>query len=220
MTVRPAVVHTRRPSLLRGRIDAHLENVRRVAECAAVGMLWTLFSIPLVTAGAAWIAAAKVFNAWLRNDEEPPLVATFVGAMRKQLRAGAAAEFAVLVASGIAYLDIRFAAAARVPGAAVEMVAVALVAAVAIGVVQLAVARRAHTDQRMRDCVRDVWTMARLKPWSLVLVVIATATCAGLVAIVPALVLLMAGPLGFAVSAVYTRASAGFHAEPAGGSGR
>jgi len=188
-------------------VDAHLDNLRRTAECAAVGLLWTAFSIPVVTAGAAWIAAATIFDAWTRG-EEPPLLSTFVTAVRRRLLIGLVAQLVVAVVAVVAYLDIRFASAAHVPGANLEVAAVGLFAAGAIGVVQLALAHHARTGQPSRDAVRQAWIIARSAPWVVPLVVVATAVCAGLVALVPALILFIAGPLAYAVSVAYARAVA------------
>lgn len=188
-------------------IDAHLDNLRRTAECMAVGLLWTAFSIPIVTSGAAWIAAATIFDAWA-HGEEPPLFATFVAAVRRQLVPGLFAQIAVVAIAAVGYFDVRFAGAARVPGARIEMIAVALVAATSIAVIQLAVARGAHTGQRPRDAVRDAWAIVRSAPWTVLVVIMGTAICVGLVMLVPAFIVFMAGPLGYAVSAVYARASA------------
>jgi uncharacterized membrane protein YesL len=172
-----------------------------------------VFSLPVVTAGAAWLAAATVFEGWSR-DEEPPLLATFVGALRSQLRTGLLAELAAAVIGVIAYFDIRFAGAAQLPGAHLDMVAIALLAAAALGIVQLAVAQRAHTGSGPRDSVRGAVALARSTPWALPLVIFATAICATLVALIPALILLVAGPLAYAISVVHARARQ--RLEPAG----
>src|SRR6266700_5755437 len=123
MTTDPAGARTQRRLERQRWLDGHLESGRRAAECAAVGLLWTAFSIPVVTAGAAWIAAATIFDAWSRG-EEPPLVSTFVTTLRTQMRAGLAAQLAFAAVAVAAYFDIRIAGAAHVPGARIETVAV------------------------------------------------------------------------------------------------
>jgi uncharacterized membrane protein YesL len=197
-------------------VARQLENGRRAAECAAVGLLWTAFSLPVVTAGAAWLAAATVFDGWTR-DEEPRLVATFVAALRTQLRTGLLAQVALAVTGTVGYFDIRFAGAARVPGAWLEMLAVGLLAAVAAGLILLALADRAHTGGGVAGSLRGALALAGAAPWALPVVVLAAAVCATLVAIIPALVLIVAGPLAYAVSVVHARARLRFEPTPAAG---
>ncbi|GAA5190716.1 hypothetical protein GCM10023322_46530 [Rugosimonospora acidiphila] len=196
-------------------IERQLENGRRAAECAAVGLLWTAFSLPVFTAGAAWLAAATVFDRWA-DDEEPPLVATFVAALRTQLRAGLGAQCAVGLIAAIGYFDVRVAGAAHVFGARLEMFAVALLAAFAIGLVLLASAQRAHAGGTVGDSLRGAVALVGAAPWAVPLVVLAAAVCVILVAIVPALALVLAGPLAYAVSAVHVRARSGLPLPEAG----
>ncbi|GIH18796.1 DUF624 domain-containing protein [Rugosimonospora africana] len=208
---RPSGLWTGRSS---GRVERALENGRLAAECAAVGLLWAAFSLPVVTAGAAWLAAATVFDAWTR-DEEPKLLPTFVAALRTQLRTGLIAEVALAVIGAAGYFDIRFAGAAHVPGAWLERLALALIAAGAAGLVLLVLADRAHTGGGVRDSLRGALALAGAAPWAVPLVVFAAAVCATLVAIIPALLLIVAGPLAYAVSVVHARARLRSESAPA-----
>lgn len=206
MTTGPASTRTQRRLDRQRWLDGQLESGRRAAECAAAGLLWTAFSIPIFTAGAAWIAAATIFDAWSR-DEEPPLVSTFVTALRTQLRAGLAAQAAVAAVAAVAYFDVRIAGAAHVPGARIETIAVGMIAAGVIGIIQLAAAQRAHAGTGVLASGRAALAIAGAAPWALPLLTVATAVCAAVVALIPALMLVMAGPLAYAVSAVYSRAA-------------
>jgi uncharacterized membrane protein YesL len=206
MTTNPASARAQRRLDRQRWLEGHLESGRRAAECAAAGLLWTAFSIPIFTAGAAWIAVAAIFDAWSRG-EEPPLVSTFVTALRTQLRAGLAAQAAFAAVAAVAYFDIRVAAAAHIPGARIEAVAIGLIAAGATGIIQLAVAQRAHAGTGMLASARAALVIAGAAPWTLPLLIVATAVCAAVVALIPALLLVMAGPLAYAVSAVYARAA-------------
>src|SRR5215471_15513529 len=138
MTTNPASAGTRRRPDRQRWLDGHLESGRRAAECAAAGLLWTAFSIPVFTAGAAWIAAATIFDAWSRG-EEPPLVSTFATALRTQLRAGLAAHL---------------------PGGRIEAVAAGLIAAGLTGIIQLAVAQRAHAGTGVLASARAALAIA------------------------------------------------------------
>ncbi len=182
------------------------ELVRRAADCAAVGLLWTLFSLPVVTAGAAWLAASQIFTGWARDDE-PPLVRTFVTAVRGEVRVGLALAGSVFGAIAVAYLDARFAVAAHVPAARLETLAVIALAAVAVALLLLAAAHRARYATEWRVSLRAAGDLARAQPWSVPVVVLALITAAALVLVVPAFILFIAGPAAFAVSVTFTRAT-------------
>jgi uncharacterized membrane protein YesL len=186
--------------------EARYELVRRAAECAAVGFVWFVFSLPLVTAGGAWAAAASIFQAWTRG-EEPPLLRTFAREIRAQFLPGLATELCVALIVAIAYFDVRVATASRMPGFAVEAVAVVAIAAIAIGVLLLGVAHRAATGAAWADSVRGAVLLCRRRPWAPVVVVFAVAIAVALILVLPAFVGIMAGPACFATGAVYTRAS-------------
>lgn len=189
------------------------ENGRRAAECAAVGLLVTAFSIPVVTAGAAWIAAATIFASWTR-EEEPPLLATFTRTVRAQWRTGLVFELAAVVIAAVGYLDTRFAWAAGVPGARVEVVALLALTGVAAALLLLAVVVRAGTGAPPIECARQAAAIAVGAPWTVPALAAAVAVCVVLVLVVPAFVLLIAGPLGFAAAAVHARATV--EPDPAG----
>jgi uncharacterized membrane protein YesL len=218
MTVGTVNLSARRRVRREQWIARQLENGRRAAECAAVGLLWIAFSLPVVTAGAAWLAAATVFDAWTR-DEEPRLLATFVTALRVHLRTGLLAQAALAAIAAVGYFDIRVARAAHVFGAWLEMSAVALLAAAAVGLILIALAEVAHTGGAVRDGLRGALALAGTAPWAVPLVVFAAAVCVTLVAIIPALVLIVAGPLAYAVSVVHARARLRLDPVPAAGAG-
>jgi uncharacterized membrane protein YesL len=183
------------------------ETVRRAADCAAVGVLVVVFSIPLFTAGAAWAAGAEIFAAWVR-DEDPPLFRTFLRVVRRDLLSGVLALLAGVLIVAIAYFDIRVAIASRMPGFAVEAAAVCLIAAACLAALLLAFAHRAATSQKWMASVLAAVRLCRSRPWAPAVVLLALVVAAALVAAVPAFVALIAGPVGFAVAVVHARASA------------
>lgn len=193
------------PRPLRFPTAAHLEHIRRGAECAGVGLVWALFSLPVVTAGAAWIAAATIFAAWARR-EEPPVFATFARVVPRQLGAGLAGELTAAVIIAVVSLDVRFALAARVPGAWPEAALLAVLGAAALAIVLLAAHTRADSGGTAGECIRAALTLCTALPWVLPLLVTAVGVAAVLIALVPAFALVLAGPVSFAVCAVATRA--------------
>lgn len=181
------------------------EQVRTAAETMAVGALFLLFSLPVVTAGAAWCAAAEVVAGWHRK-RELPLWRTFTAVVRRDLAAGLAVEGVLLAVAALTWFEVHVVLGARMPGYALEAAALVLLGGLLAGFVLLAVACRADGGGiSWREAVRAAADHARSMPSTLPLVVTAMAFTAVLVAIVPAFAGFMAGPLAFAVSAVVAR---------------
>jgi len=182
------------------------ETARRAADCAAVGVLFFVFSIPLFTAGAAWAAGAEIFAAWIR-DEEPPLFRTFLRVVRRDLPSGFLALLAGVLIVAVADFDVRVALASRMPGFVAESAALCLIAAACLATLLIAFAHRAATSQTWMASVRAAVRLGRSRPWAPGIVMLALTVAASLVAVVPAFVVLIAGPVGFAVAVVHARAS-------------
>lgn len=180
------------------------EQVRTAAETMAVGALFLLFSLPVVTAGAAWCAAAEVVAGWHRK-RELPLLRTFAAVVRRDLVAGLVVEGALLAVAVLTWFEVHVVLGARMPGYALEAAALALLGGLLAGFVLLTVASRAGAVRSWRTAVRDAADQARSMPTTLPLVVTAMAFTAVLIAIVPAFAGFMAGPLAFAVSVVVAR---------------
>ena len=193
-----------------GRQEAALagrETIRRAADCAAVGVLFFVFSIPIFTAGAAWAAGAEIFAAWVR-DEEPPLFRTFLRVVRRDLLSGFLALLVGVLIVATAYFDVRVALASRMPGFVVEALALCVIAGACLATLLFAFAHRAATSHTWMASVRAAVRLGRSRPWAPAVVLLALAVAACLVAAVPAFVALIAGPVGFAVAVVHARAYA------------
>lgn len=170
----------------------------------AVGVLFLLFSLPVVTAGAAWCAAAEVTAGW-HQKREPALVRTFARVVRRDLRAGFVAQCAVVAVVAATWFEVRVVLASRLPGYPVEAAALALLGAGAVAFVLLTVACRAAEPTPWATAVRTAAAHARLMPTTLLLVVTGCVFVAALVAVIPAFAAFMAGPLAYAVSTVVAR---------------
>ncbi|GHH79680.1 hypothetical protein GCM10018793_33130 [Streptomyces sulfonofaciens] len=223
---------TRAPSAERGQVAAAgdrrrregtavlgpewAEQVRLAAETMAVGVLVVLFSLPLVTAGAAWCAAAEITAGWHRQ-REPALLRTFARTVRRDLLPGFAVQCAVLAVAAVALVEVRVVLASRLPGYPVEAAALALLGAGAVAFALFTVACRAagpgSAPRSWGDALRTAGRRVRSAPATLVLVVAACACVAALIAVIPAFAGFMAGPLAYAVSVVAARGSAGAGAE-------
>jgi uncharacterized membrane protein YesL len=184
------------------------ESVRRAAECALLGIVWAVFSLPLVTAGAAWSAVAEVCDAWHRA-EEPPLLRTFARVVRRDLFGGFAMALLAVAAAGVPLLETRVALAARLPGARLEGGALCVIGAVALTVVLLAFPQRAATAEPWRSALGSVARLCAARPWAVVVTAVALAVGAVIVIAYPPLIMLIGGPIGYAVSAVRARVVAG-----------
>lgn len=187
------------------------EQVRTAAETVAVGALFLLFSLPVVTAGAAWCAAAEIVAGW-QQDREAPLLRTFATVVRRDLRSGLAVQAVVLAVAAATWFEVHAALAAHVPGAPVEAAALALVGGAAVALALLAVGcRAAAATSSWPVALRTAGALAKAAPATLPLIVTAMACVAALVATIPAFAGFMAGPLAYAVSAVAARAAARAH---------
>lgn len=178
------------------------ESVRRASECALLGVLCFVCSIPLVTVGAAWAAVADICHSWSR-DEEPPLVPTFLRAVRREFVPGLALSALLLVVVALPYLEIRIVAAAHLPGAWVESIGLGVVAAGCLGVLLLAFPTHAEERSSWAAAVRTAAQLAVRGPWVALVALTAVGVGAVLVDVFPPLVVLIGGPIGYAVSAVH-----------------
>ena len=180
------------------------ETGRRAAECALLGVIWTVCSLPVITAGAAWSAMAEICHAWHRG-EEPPLVRTFASVIRRDFLGGL--RMTVLGLAAVApLLEARVSLAARLPAARAEAGALALVGVVAISVVALAFPQRAAVHTGWAQSLRGAAALAAARPWVVPLVAVALGLPAFLVIVYPAVIVFIGGPAGYAVSAVHARA--------------
>lgn len=182
------------------------EQVRTAAETMAVGALFLLFSLPLVTAGAAWCAAAEVVAGW-HEEREAPLLRTFASVVRRDLRSGFALQAAVLAVVAATWLEVHTVLNSRIPGRPVEAAALVVLGAAAVALALLAAACRAADRTSWADALRTAVRHAGAAPGTLPLVVTALACVAALVATIPAFAGFMAGPLAYAVSVAAVRAA-------------
>ena len=180
------------------------EQVRTAAETMAVGALFLLFSLPVVTAGAAWCAAAEVVAGWHRG-RELPLLRTFTTVVRRDLAAGIALEGAVLAVLAATWFEVHVVLDSRLPGYPVEAGALALLGSAVAAFALVTVACRAAAGSTWAQGVRGAADQAKAAPSTLPLVVTGIACVAVLVAVIPAFAGFMAGPLAYAVSAIVAR---------------
>jgi uncharacterized membrane protein YesL len=196
-----------RPAEQRAATAARLESLRRAAECALLGVVWFACSLPVVTAGAAWAAVAEVCDAWLRG-EEPPLVRSFARAVRRELAPGFALGLLAMLLVALPYLEVKVALAERLPGGSADSGALCLLAAAALTVFLLAFPVRAATRAPWPKAFRQSAGLCRNHPWAAVLAAAAVGAGVIMVLAFPPLIVLIAGPVGYALTVVHARAAA------------
>lgn len=182
------------------------EQVRTAAETMAVGALFLVFSLPLVTAGAAWCAAAEVVAGWHRG-REAPLLRTFARVVRRDLWPGLALQGAVLAVLAVTWFEVHAVLGSRIPGRPVEAAALVVAGAAAVAFALVAAGCRAAGRTSWRDGLRTAARLSAAAPATVPLAVTALACVAALVAVIPAFAGFMAGPLAYAVSVTVARAA-------------
>jgi hypothetical protein len=116
------------------------DRLRSAADLALLGVVLTLASLPVVTAGAAFTTGSFAMNHFVDHDTWPASRAV-LAEFRRRLRPGLVAGPAVLAAAGLIALDLRALHRGVVPGG-VPMIAVLLLAAAAgVGYLGLVVVR-------------------------------------------------------------------------------
>lgn len=186
------------------RRERFRETARLASECALLGVVWLLFSLPVVTSGAAWLGVARVATAWTEGVE-PPLLRTFASTVRQRFGTGLVLQLLAIVVGFLPYLELRVVLAAGLPGARVEAAALAVLAAAGLAVILLAVPAAA-LGQPAGAALRRALALLRRAPWAGPAAVGALAAGAAILYLLPVLVVVMAGPVGFAVAAVWARA--------------
>ncbi len=91
---------------------AFARGLSRLADLVLAGLLWTVASLPLLTAPAATTALCAVADGWARG-ESPPVLATFWGAFRRRPWRGLAVGGALAAGAVVVVVDVAFAAGAE-----------------------------------------------------------------------------------------------------------
>jgi len=196
------------------------DSLRLAADLALLGIVVTLLSLPLITAGAAVATGSHAIH-HLTTRGRWPSFADCWQAFRARLVPGLLAGPAVAVATALIALDVAGLRRGAVPGGGPALVAVLTAAALAAGytglVAVLAGARehsaprernapRERSAARERGAAREALTLALSRPLTTVAAAAVLAVAALLATLVhPALVPVLAGYALFALHAVTHR---------------
>jgi hypothetical protein len=185
-------------------------SLRLAADLALLGIVVTLLSLPLVTAGAAVATGSHAIHHVTTSGRWPSFAECWA-VFRGRLVAGLVAGPAVAVAVGLVVLDVSGLRRGAVPGGGPALVAVLTAAALAAGYVGLTAALAGSRD---RGAARGAFALALSRPIAAVAAAGVLAV-AGLLALLvhPALVPVLAGYTLFGLHMV-TRRVAGPSLEP------
>lgn len=180
------------------------DSLRLAADLALLGIVVTLLSLPLLTAGAAVAAGSRAVHHLITEGRWPSLADCWA-AFRNRLVPGLAAGPAVALAAVLITLDVAALRHGTVPGGAPVLTVVLVAAALTAGYVAL-VAVHAGTSER--GAARAAFTLALSHP-------VVPLAAAGVLAVVlvlatlvhPALVPVLAGYALFALHVVTPRAT-------------
>ena len=177
-------------------------SLRLAADLALLGIVVTLLSFPLVTAGAAVGAGSHAIH-HLTTEGRWPSLAGCWQAFRARLVPGLVAGPAVLVAGTLVALDVAGLRRGAVPGGGPALVAVLTAAALATGYAGLVAVL---AGIRERGAAREALTLALGRPLAAVAAGAVLAVAALLAVLVhPALVPVLAGYALFPLHAVARR---------------
>lgn len=164
------------------------DTLRDATDLALLGILITLGSLPVLTAGAAWSAGSAAVADWLRTSSWPPARATlrrFAGS----LLPGALATLGVGAIAGLLLLNLSAFARGVVPGGSVLVVVSVAVLVLALGLIALVLVLRGRGLAFWPSLVAS-WRSALVRPLP-----VAALGVIALVALFLALVLPICAPL-------------------------
>ena len=184
------------------------DSLRLAADLALLGIVVTLLSLPLVTAGAAVATGSHAIHHVTTRGRWPSF-ADCRQAFRARLVPGLVAGPAVAVATVLIVLDVAGLRRGAVPGGGPALVAVLTAAALAagyIGLVAVLAGARERRSAHEGGAAREALTLALGRPLAAVAAAAVLAVAALLAMLVhPALVPVLAGYALFALHAVTRR---------------
>ncbi|GIE99288.1 hypothetical protein [Paractinoplanes rishiriensis] len=178
------------------------DSLRLAADLALLGMLVTVLSLPLLTAGAAVGVGSHAIHHLITEGRWPTLAECWQ-AFRVRLVPGLWAGPVVAVGFGLVVLDVAALRRGVVPGGAAAVTVVLIAAAVAAGYAALVAVQAGITG---RGAARAAWSLALARPVTVLAgagIVVFAALLAGFVH--PVLVAVLAGYVLFALHVVTAR---------------
>lgn len=182
----------------------HIDNpimqaIIKIFDCMCLSLLWTVFSLPVITAGAATTALYATAYHYIRKDEGH-LWRTFWGAFRENWKRSTLMWLVVLAIAALLGADILVFRTLAIQGAMLGKLywPVLLLCCVAVTWVAFLCAYAARFQGRVRDLLRISFLLMTAHPIQSFLIfvpiaagVLLTAMAPGLVSILPTAVCLV-----------------------------
>ena len=178
------------------------DTLRLAADLALLGIVLTLLSLPVLTAGAAVTAGSHAIGHLLAHGRWPSF-ADLWRAFRGRLVAGLAAGPLVLVAAVLFTLDVAALRRGAVPGGGPVLTVVLLIAAAAIGYLAVLAVRAATLERGAARAALALTVAFPAAPAAAVAILAVAAVLA--VFIHPALIPVLAGYALFALHVAMPR---------------
>jgi hypothetical protein len=180
------------------------DSVRLAADLALLGIVVTLLSLPLFTAGAAVATGSHAIRHLITHGRWPSLADCWV-AFRGRLLPGLIAGPVVAVGTVLLLIDVAALRRGAVPGGGPALVVVLTAGALVAGYVALVAVQAGSTE---RGAARQALTLALGRPITVVAAAALLAVAVLLATLVhPALVPVLAGYVLFALHVVTPRLS-------------
>jgi uncharacterized membrane protein YesL len=189
-----------------GRTRA-LATITRLSDCLLLGVCCAVAAAGVVTAGPGLAAAATVVRGW-EADEQPPLVATFVAAVRRHTVGLLAPQLVLLGMLTVGWLDLAAAGGGLPGGAAVRVFVGAALAAAVASYLAMFPTWAAHGGSWWSAWARSA-TLCLRRPWLPVALAVVLGIAVLLVAVAPPMVAVIGGPVALAIGVLVSRADRG-----------
>lgn len=175
-----------------------MQFIVKIFDCICLSVLWVLFSLPVITAGASTTALYTTVYHYIRN-EEGRLWQTFWGAFRENWKRSTLVWLVVMAVSALLAVDVLVFRTMRVNG---ELLGglywlILVLCCVAITWVAYLIAYAARFQGRARDVLRISLILMLVHPFKTLIVFILLAIGILLVMMVPGLLAIM--PAGICV---------------------
>ncbi|WHT17392.1 hypothetical protein N8J89_30280 [Crossiella sp. CA-258035] len=180
------------------------DRLSTLSDTVLLGLLVAACAVPVLTLPAGFAAACAVTARW-RHGEAPALLPVFRATLGNGLRRHLLAGTGFLAVTALLTLNLMLLADLELPGGWVLHWLVRLVTLCAFALLLLAAAIVGATGRGWLAAARVAYDKAVLDPGGFLLVALALAAAGALVWALPPLLLVVAGPLAVAATAVSLR---------------
>lgn len=131
----------------------------RVFDLLLLNILCLICSLPVITAGAAFIALYTVIFKWMRN-EDPPVVSAYFAAFRENLKKGCAMGAVFLIIFLVLGADLHIIGHMHSPSGSLFYGVILMLLAAAVSVAVYAFPLAAWFENTVRSHLGNAWRLA------------------------------------------------------------